>query len=140
MATNGDTGTIFKITPGGKISTFATGFPPNLSLEGVATDSGGNVFVAAFDNNDPNFASTIFLITPGRTVTTFGSIPGQTFGLAFDSAGNLFAADAADQTIFEFTPAGVRSIFAGPANFPGLPFQTPVGLAFDKSGNLFVTT
>ena len=38
-------------------------------------------------------------------------------GLAFDSAGNLFAADNADQTIFKFTPGGTSSIFAGPSAF-----------------------
>jgi hypothetical protein len=130
-------GTIFKITFGGKISTFATGFPNNFFLEGV-TNSGGNVFVVAFNNNDPNLASTIFLITANGTISTFGSTPGQSFDLAFDSAGNLFVADSGDLTIFKFTPAGVSSVFAGPTSFTA--GQGPVGLAFDKSGNLFVST
>jgi len=65
-------------------------------------------------------------------------LPGQGFGLAFDAAGNLFAADASDQTIFKFTPAGAGSVLVGPATFTGVQF--PVGLAFDRSGNLLVTT
>jgi hypothetical protein len=134
-------GTIFKITAGGETSTLAAGFPTNFWLEGLVADSHGNVFVVAQDQTDPNAACTIFLITPGGAISTFGSVPavpGQSFDLAFDSAGNLFVGDSADQTIFKFTPAGVQSVFAGPASFSS--GQGPVGLAFDKSGNLFVST
>jgi DNA-binding beta-propeller fold protein YncE len=131
-------GTIFKITPGGMISTFATGFPANFLLEKVVTDSCDNIFVVAANQNDPNLASTIFLITACGTVSTFGSTPGDSLDMAFDSAGNLFVADFGDQTIFKFTPAGVRSIFVGPPTFTAV--QRPEGLAFDKSGNLFVST
>ena len=131
-------GTIFKVTAGGEISTLAAGFPANFFLEGLVTDSHGNVFVVAQNQTDPNGACTIFLITPGGAISTFGSTPGESFGLAFDSAGNLFVADSADNTVFKFTPAGVQSVFAGPSNFTAV--QGPVGLAFDKSGNLFVST
>src|SRR6266571_3228695 len=131
-------GTIFKVTAGGEISTLGAGFPANFFLEGLVTDSHGNVFVVAQNQTDPNGACTIFLITPGGAISTFGSTPGESFGLAFDSAGNLFVADSADNTIFKFTPAGVQSVFAGPASFSS--GQGPVGLAFDKSGNLFVST
>src|SRR5205807_3316504 len=40
--------------------------------------------------------------------------------------------------IYQFTPAGTRSVFVGPAAFS--PSQGPVGLAFDNSGNLFATS
>ena len=59
-------------------------------------------------------------------------------GIAFDGAGNLFAADSHDQTIYEFTPDGTSSIFAGPSAFD--LDQGPSGLAFDRFGNLFVST
>lgn len=36
----------------------------------------------------------------------------QPFGLAFDSAGNLYAANTGNQTIEKFTPAGFGSVFA----------------------------
>ena len=52
---------------------------------------------------------------------------------AFDSAGNLFAADIGTGNIYKFNPAGVRTTFAS-----GL--DRPTGLAFDRAGNLFVTT
>ena len=81
---------------------------------------------------------TVFKVLPDGTVTTFGTVPGQAFGVAVDSAGNVFAASAGtDRTIYKFTPAGVRSVFAGPANFSGA--QGPIGLMFDSAGNLFAS-
>jgi sugar lactone lactonase YvrE len=129
-------GTIVKITPDGVQSLFAT-IPGNVFLEGVAFDGAGNVFVMAIDNTDPNLASTIYKFTPGGVQSTFGSVPGQGFGLAFDSAGNLFAADAVDVTIYKFAPDGTRSVFVGPSAFS--PNHGPDGLAFDRFGNLFVS-
>ena len=64
-------------------------------------------------------------------------MPGQGFGLAFDSGGNLFAADGFDYTIYKFTPDGTQSTFVGPSAFPD---GGPVGLAFDRFGNLFAST
>ena len=59
------------------------------------------------------------------------------WGLAFDSAGNLYAADGNAQTIYKFAPNGTRTVFVGPSAFA--PGAYPVGLAFDSSGNLFVS-
>jgi hypothetical protein len=52
------------------------------------------------------------------------------FGLAFGSAGNLYAANYADNTIEKFTSGGVGSVFAN----TGLSF--PFGVAFGSAGNL----
>src|SRR5215831_5599189 len=128
--------TIVKITPGGVQSTFAT-LSGNFFGEDVAFDSSGNLFVIAQDQNDPNQASTIYKFTPRGVQSTFGSMPGQGFGLAFDGAGNLFAADAVFQTIWKFTPDGTRCVFVIASINPD---QGPVGLAFDRFGNLFVST
>src|SRR5258708_7570830 len=120
---------ILKVSASGVQTLFATlntTSTVNFAAEGLAIDSAGNVFVVAFDQNSPAFASTIFKFTPDGAQSTFGSLPGQGFGLAFDAAGNLFAADASDQTIFKFTPAGAGSVFVGPAAFTGV--QLPVGL------------
>jgi sugar lactone lactonase YvrE len=122
-------------------------FPPNrhesvlgaaeLSfIEGVVTDTAGNVYAVALDEN--TLAGTIYEFAPDGTRTVFGTTPGQTFGLAFDGAGNLYAADAFDVTIFKFAPDGTRTVFVGPSAFTST--QLPAGLAFDASGNLFVTT
>src|SRR6266567_1268371 len=131
-------GTIFKITPGGLMSTFAAGFPANFFFQGMATDTAGNVLVMGGPGSQFNSPNTIYKITSGGTVSTFVSIPGLGFGLAFDSGGNLLAADVIDQTIYKFTPEGVQSIFAGPAAFAS--GEGPAGLAFDQFGNLFVST
>src|SRR5215471_13506292 len=122
-------------------------FPPNrhqsvlgaaeLSfIEGVVTDTAGNVYAVALDEN--TLAGTIYEFAPDGTRTVFGTTPDQTFGLAFDGAGNLYAADAFDVTIFKFAPDGTRTVFVGPSAFTST--QQPAGLAFDASGNLFVST
>src|SRR5262249_55821780 len=97
---------IVKISASGVQTNFASISGGNFAAEGLAIDRVGNVFVVAFNQNSPVFASTIFKFTPDGTQGTFGTLSGQGFGLAFDAAGNLFAADASDQTIFKFTPAG----------------------------------
>ena len=75
-------------------------------------------------------SGNIYKFTPGGTQSTFASGLNQPFGLAFDSAGNLFEADQFSDNIYEFTPGGTRSTFA-----TGL--DNPTGLAFDSAGNLF---
>ena len=113
--------TIFKFTPVGAKSTFATGLGGPF---GLAVDGFGNVFEANFNNG------MIFKFTPTGVKSTFASGLNGPIALAFDASGNLFAADAVANTIFKFTPAGVKSTFASGLNMP-------VALAFDASGNLF---
>ena len=105
-------------------------------LEGVVTDSGGNTFAMA-QSASSTTTNTIYKFAPDGTRTVFGTTPGAGFGLAFDSAGNLYAA-ADDQTIYKFAADGTRSVFAGPSAFDD--DTVPFGLAFDSNGNLFVST
>jgi DNA-binding beta-propeller fold protein YncE len=128
---------IVKITPDGVQSTFAT-ISGDFFGSGLAMDASGNIFVMAVDDTSATGAATIYKFTPAGVQSTFGSVPGQGVGLAFDSAGNLFAADFFDQTIYKFAPDGTRSVFVGPDGFP--PDHGPAGLAFDRFGNLFVST
>ena len=113
-----ESGSIFKLTPDGSQSTFASGLAP-LDL---AFDPSGNLFVAGSGD-------TIFKFAPNGTKSTFASGLSVLSGLAFDGAGNLFV--SADHTIFKFAPNGTKTTFAS-----GLK---PEHLAFDRSGNLFVT-
>jgi DNA-binding beta-propeller fold protein YncE len=111
-------------------------------FEGLATDIAGNAYVMANDDASPTGASTIFKLTPSGARIVFGSLPTQGWGLAFDSGGNLYAAQGpvnfgGDPTIYKFAPNGTRTIFAGPNAFA--PGEYPVGLAFDSSGNLYVS-
>jgi DNA-binding beta-propeller fold protein YncE len=70
--------------------------------------------------------------------TTGDNEPQPSWGLVFDSAGNLYAADGGAQTIYKFAPDGTRTVFVGPSAFD--PSVYPVGLTFDSYGNLFVST
>jgi sugar lactone lactonase YvrE len=114
-------GEIFKFTPDGTKTTFASGLN---DPRGLAFDSSGNLFEADENSN------TIFKFTPDGTRSTFASGLNGPWGLAFDSSGNLFEADHNSGTIFKFKPDGTKSTFAS-----GL--SSPTGLAFDSSGNLF---
>ena len=116
-------GTIFKFTPDGTRTTFASGLSGPV---GLALDASGNLFEA--DEN----SGTIFKFTPAGTKTTFAIGLNHPFGLAFDAAGNLFAADDGSGTIFKFTPAGTKTTFA-------TELSSPIGLAFSASGNLLVS-
>ena len=63
--------------------------------------------------------------------TTFASgVP--SYGLAFDSSGNLYVSGCSVGTIMKFDSSGNKSIFAS-----GLDY--PYGLACDSSGNLYAS-
>jgi DNA-binding beta-propeller fold protein YncE len=134
-------GRVLKFNLRNHVST--VGSAVNFFFEGLAVDNAGNAYVMANDQTSPTGASTIFKFTPDGERIVFGSVPSQGWGLAFDSAGNLYAAEGVvdfgpDRTIFKFAPDGTRTVFAGPSAFD--PGVYPVGLAFDSSGNLFVST
>ena len=74
---------IYKLTPEGKKSTFASG----ISSVGMAFDRSGNLFVSHGDS--------IFKFTPAGVKNTFVSGLGNPIDLAFDEADNLFVADMA---------------------------------------------
>jgi sugar lactone lactonase YvrE len=114
-------GTIYKYTPGGVPSTFATGL--GNGPVGLAFDNAGNLFVSDAGSGD------IYEYTPGGVQSIFATNLFEAGGLAFNSAGNLFAGDGSGH-IYEYTPAGVRSVFAS-------GMSRPYGLAFDGHGNLY---
>jgi sugar lactone lactonase YvrE len=135
-------GTILKITSGGLMSTFATGFPVGF-LQGLATDSAGDVFISSLADVDGVLPSTLYKITPDGTLSSFALLPSSGWGLAFDSAGNLYVATAdadVNGAILKFAPDGTSTTFIGAADFPNSGGAGPLGLAFDASGNLFVST
>ena len=114
-------GTIFKFTPEGVKSTFASGLT---DLVGLAFDRQGNLFAA------DSGTGTIFEFNSSGAQSVFASGLSGPTGLAFDGLGDLLVADFGSGTIFKFTPDGTKSVFAS-----GL--HNPTGLVFDRSGNLF---
>jgi len=151
--------TIRKVTPAGVVTTLAgnansdpgstdgTGSAARFDVpQGVAVDSAGNVFVADTYNN------TIRKVTPAGVVTTLagsandaGSADGTgsaarfyyPSGVAVDSAGNVYVADAGNDTIRKVTSEGVVTTLAGLAGSFGSAdgtgsaarFNAPSGIA-----------
>lgn len=159
--------TIRKITLGGLVSTIAgsagqtgpangVGSAARFSFpSGLALDATGNVYVA----DELNHA--IRRVATDGTVTTFAGANGspgysddvalfgrfnQPRAIAFDSAGNLYVADMANNTVRRVTPAGVTSTVMGQVGLatvrPGLggAINQPRGVAVLPNGRVVVVS
>jgi sugar lactone lactonase YvrE len=122
---------------------------------GVAADGFGNVFIADAQN------STVRKINSRGVVTTLAGTAGAVAakdgiggaarfntpsGVALDSAGNVYVADAHNSTIRKVASSGEVTTLAGAAGSVGSAdgtsstarFNYPIGVALDSSGNLYV--
>lgn len=158
---------IRKITPSGVTSTVAgsagiagqldgTGTAAQFSYpQGIALDAAGTLYVADTNN------STIRKISAGGVVTTFAGVatqPGTAdgvgaaarfnypFGLATDSAGNVYVADHGNSTVRKISPQGTVTTLAGSGGLSGTAdgagnaarFDHPSAVAVDAAGNVYV--
>jgi sugar lactone lactonase YvrE len=159
-----------KVTPGGVITTAAGngtqgsggdgGQATSAQLSspvGVAVDTGGNLFIADYVNQ------RVRKVTPAGVISTIAGNGTAGFsgdggpassaqlngpwGVAVDSAGNLFIADLVNHCIRKVTAGGVISTVAGTGKmgFSGdgalatsAQLNYPAGVAVDASGNLFI--
>jgi sugar lactone lactonase YvrE len=153
---------ICKVTPAGVVTTLAgsgshgwtdgTGTGAAfLYPEGVAVDPSGNVYVAD--------ESMIRKISPAGVVTTLagngssGSTDGtgtaasfnDPYGVAVDTAGNVYVADTGNYEIRKISPAGVVTTVAGNAfgfsrdgTGTAASFNDPYGVAVDPLDNVYV--
>jgi type II secretory pathway pseudopilin PulG/sugar lactone lactonase YvrE len=154
---------IRKITPAGVVSTLAgstrgfadgTGAAAQFNDPGsVAVDSSGTVYVTDSGNN------LIRKISPAGVVSTLAGsgTPGSSdgtgaaaqfnypFGVAVDTSGTVYVADAYNHRIRKITPAGVVSTLAGStAGFAdgtgaAAQFTAPTCVAVGSSGTVYVT-
>src|SRR5208337_3322479 len=105
----------------------------------LSVDAGANLYGASITlrGAEVNIASTanVGSATSQSPVSTF--VPSNAgldgpYCMSFDASGNLYVANAENNTISKVTPAGTVSTFVS----SGL--SDPSGLAFDSSGNLYV--
>jgi uncharacterized protein (TIGR03437 family) len=139
------------------ISTFAGGGNPSLGGQGLAVDASGNLYIADTSNNVIRKVTPTGIISTvaGNTVQQQGYYGdgglatsaglNQPYGVAVDSAGDLFIADFGNQRIRKVSTNGIITTLAGggsalssggPATQAALP--GPVAVAVDVSGNIFV--
>jgi hypothetical protein len=170
-----DSNGVEKVTPSGALSMFAGGgthsvisspLPPGpatsftMYVRGVAVDAAGNVYIADGESN------TVDKVTPSGTLTVLTGAgthspissplpPGPAssfdnitpYGLAVDSAGNLYIDDDSSKEILKVTPGGTLSDYAGNGVY-GTPTSgavatntsigSPYGVAVDGSGNVYI--
>lgn len=155
IATNGDVTTI---AGQAGVSGDADGVGTAASfgnMQGIATDSNGNVFVADTGNQtirkiDSSNNVTTYAGASGVYGTTDGALADSRFavpcGLTFDKKGNLYISDNDNHTVRKITPEGVVSTLAGTAPNTGTTdgtgsaarFYFPFGLTVNPDNILFV--
>lgn len=163
-----DNDTVRAITTAGAVTTIAGLAGRTSSVDGqgaaarfedpfsAAVDADGVVYIA------DSAAHVIRRITPDGAVTTWAGSPGSfgstdgtgaaarfysPFGVAVDTAGNVYVADSLNSVVRKITAGGVVTTLAGTARSRGSAdgtgsaarFDQPFGIAVDANGNVYVS-
>ena len=157
--------TIRKMTPAGVVTTVAGRAGYSGSADGlasaarfnlpyaVAMDSAGTLYVAEIGNDTIRTISSSGVVSTlaglaGTSGSTDGTGPAARFsnpeGIAVDTAGTVYVADSANNTIRRITAAGVVTTLAGTAGPSGSTdgtgsaarFSFPLGIALNSAGTI----
>jgi sugar lactone lactonase YvrE len=125
-------------------------------IVGITADGNGNIYYSDALNGvvgkitPDGVCFPAFVGNPGIPGSADGTGSSASFhtpsGLAFDSAGNVYVADAGNETIRKITPSGVVTTIAGIVRAAGYTdgplasatFKSPTALALDPAGNIYV--
>ena len=114
----------------------------------LAFDGGGNLWITnagVFDGHAPSIigytATSLSQQSPAPSVVLTSSSFQKLLGLAFDAAGDLWAADDVTGEVFEFTP---QQLSQGGSQTPRIilqasSFDSAWDVAFDTSNNVWVS-
>lgn len=155
-------GTITTIAGSGKPGFSGDGGPAVAaqlrSVDEVAVDSRGNVYIADFESH------RVRKVSPSGTMTTFagrdggGAFPANgspatsarldaPHGVAADAQGNVYVSDTNNGRVYRVSPGGTITTFAGTgqSSFSGdggpatsARLYAPAGLAVDRQGNVYI--
>jgi len=125
---------------GGPATSASLNYPP-----GVVVDSVGNLYIADSGNNRIRKVSGGTITTvAGDGVDRFSGDGGpatsaslsKPYGVASDSAGNLYIADSGNNRIRKVSDGMITTVAFGPATSASL--YAPYGVAVDPVGNLYI--
>jgi len=115
---------VYKITPGGAVTPFATDI---MNATGLAFSMTGELFVSSrYDGN-------VYAIEPSGHMRLYTEGMGIATGIAFDRAGNLYIGDRSG-SVFKISPD--REIFVFTTLEPSL---AAYHMAFGMDNNLYIT-
>lgn len=119
--------TVFKISPEGQVSVFASG-SQLINPSGNTFDAEGNLYQSNLSGGN------VLKITPEGTISVYANqMITSPVGLIMDQEKNLFVANCGSNTIALVKPDGSTSIYATSSLF-----RCPNGIALDEEGNLYV--
>jgi len=107
---------------------------------GVAVDSAGNVYYAAFEADGVHeIVAADGVVSATSTVKVLGSGFAYTTGVAVDGAGNVFVADLFNGAIKEILAVGGVTSSTSTVITLGSGISIPAGVAVDGKGDVFLT-